>query len=137
MSDERRQILEMLAQGKITATEAENLLDAIGDNSEKPSGAETISAPRRIARHLRVLVDDGDEHVDIRVPLQMLRAGIKLGGLIPKSAMTKVNGALEEKGVNFNLADLKIEDLEELIDSFSDLKLEVNDGDEKVRIFCE
>jgi hypothetical protein len=137
MSEERRQILEMLAQGKITAIEAEKLLDAIEEPSAKPAGMDTSPTVKSRPKCLRLLVEDGDEHVDIRVPLQLFRAGIKLGGLIPKGAMTKVNDALEEKGVNFNLADFKLEDIEDLIDAFGDLKMEVNGGDEKVRIFCE
>ena len=35
--------------------------------------------------------------VNIRVPLQLLRAGVRLAGLIPTEARTHVNEALRER----------------------------------------
>jgi hypothetical protein len=36
MNEQRRQILEMLAEGKITADEAERLIDAVGREQPEP-----------------------------------------------------------------------------------------------------
>lgn len=138
---ERQQILEMLASGKITVAEAERLMDAIGhDAGAQSSVATTIApAPKSKARFLRVLVTDGSDNVDVRVPLQLLRAGIKLASLIPKDVQGKVDASLQEKGINMNLSDLKPETMEELIDALSEMSINVADGSdgEKVRIFCE
>ena len=141
MNEDRRKILEMLKKGKVSVAEAEELLDAV----EEPTGSmpsEEVgidSTPKAKPKYLRVLVEEtgGKEHVDIRVPLQLLRAGIKLGGLIPQEARAKVTEALGEKGFNLDLSDIKPESVEELIQALGDLTVNVEDGDEKVRIFCE
>lgn len=140
MSEERKRILEMLEQRKINTDEAERLLDALSDSSSKTTAAVDTATepPKSKPRYLRVCVKGEDEDVDIRVPFQLIRAGIKLGSIIPKDAMGKVNSILDEKGINLNLSDLmKPEAIEDLVEGMSDLKVEVNGADEKVRIFCE
>ena len=42
MSEERKRILKMLAEGKISPSEAEDLLDAL----DKTAGATTTTGPR-------------------------------------------------------------------------------------------
>ncbi|MCX6377785.1 MAG: hypothetical protein NTU88_17440 [Armatimonadetes bacterium] len=142
MNEDRRKILEMLRKGKVGVAEAEELLDAV----EEPTGSmpsEEVgrdSTPKAKPKYLRVLVEETGgkgEHVDIRVPLQLLRAGIKLGGLIPQEARAKVTEALGEKGFNLDLSDIKPESVEELIQAMGELTVNVGDEDGKVRIFCE
>lgn len=138
MNEERRRILDMLEQGKVSAAEAERLLDALSTAPTLDTTAtysKTDSKPK--PKYLRVLVEDGDENVDVRVPLQLVRAGIKLGALIPQEAQGKINSAFGEKGISFNLNDMKPEMIEELIESMSELKVDVNGSDGKVRVFCE
>jgi hypothetical protein len=138
MSEDRRRILEMLAQGKITAEEAEGLLDAVGAAPGGQVGASPMAKAK--PRYLRVVVDDDGDRVNIRVPLQLLRAGVKLKGLIPSDAQAKVNTALNEKGIQFDLADLSPETLDELIDSLGELTVDVEEAGSagaKVRVFCE
>ena len=82
MNDNRRQILDMLAQGKITADEAERLIAALERGERDPA------ARNGKFKYLRVLVDandplDGPTKVNVRVPMQLLRAGVKLTGVIP------------------------------------------------------
>ncbi|HOK52958.1 MAG TPA: hypothetical protein PKV43_00680 [Armatimonadota bacterium] len=134
MSNERRQILEMLAQGKINTDEAERLLDAMRErNAGGAEQATTVTRPR----FFRVFVKGEDEQVDIRVPLQLIRAGVKLGALIPPEAQAKISGKLEEKGIQFDLSNIKPETLEELIDGLSGVSIDVKDEEETVRVFCE
>jgi hypothetical protein len=79
MSEERRRILAMVAEGKITVFEAEKLLDAVGDKSS--SAATGASEPSRRGKlsFLRVEVKSADnDNVNVRVPLNLVRAGIKL-----------------------------------------------------------
>lgn len=137
MSEERRRILDMLAAGKITAAEAEQLLAALGD---KPA-AGTSEGPRAKPKHLIVTVNasegGGANRVNIRVPLQILRAGVKLASLIPPAAKTKVDEAMQEHGLGFNLDSLKPEDIEELIASMGEMTIDVDQDKEKVRIYCE
>ena len=53
MNDNRRQILDMLAQGKLTADEAERLIAALERNG---AGASAMSQADKV-KYLRVLVD--------------------------------------------------------------------------------
>jgi Asp-tRNA(Asn)/Glu-tRNA(Gln) amidotransferase B subunit len=69
--------------------------------------------------------------------MQMLRAGVKLAAVMPALAKTKINEALNEKEVEFDLDNLKPEDLQELIDAMADMTVDVNEGKEKVRVYCE
>jgi SHOCT-like domain len=153
MNDHRRQILEMLSSGKITADEAERLIAALErEPAPAASGSAVPSAPSK-AKYLRVLVDSensnnpyqGPVKVNIRVPMQLLRAGVRLAGLIPPQAREHVNEALRERGIPFDLSQIKPDNLEELVDQLNDLTIDVDvdnkngHGQEKVkvRVFCE
>jgi hypothetical protein len=143
MNEQRRQILQMLAEGKITADEAERLIGALErEQPESPPGAAPRPKPR--PKYLRVVVDaaddysgDGPSRVNVRVPLQLLRAGVRLTSLIPPRALTKVNAELNKSGVPIDLTQLKPQHLEELIDQLDEVTIDVDDPDAKVRVFCE
>ena len=83
----------------------------------------------------------GSTKVNVRVPMQLLRAGVKLAGLIPPQALHRANQAIHERGIPFDLSQIKPENLEELIDQLSDLSVDVDQKDHeanvKVRVFCE
>jgi SHOCT-like protein len=143
MNEHRREILEMLATGKITADEADRLLAAL-DKGQSPGAvaAASDSGSRPRPKYLRVLVEgeediDGPVKVNVRVPMQLLRAGVRLASLIPVQAREHVNEALQEKGIAFDLNQIKPENLEELIDQLNDLTVDVDQGNNKVRVFCE
>jgi len=146
MSENRKQILEMMSSGKINADEADRLLAALEtDNPESSAaGSAKNSGP---LKYLRVVVDaadpsaDGPTKVNVRVPLQLLRAGVRLAGLIPAQALHKANDALREQGVPIDLSQVKPENLEELIEQLHDLSIDVDapekNGKVNVRVFCE
>ncbi len=143
MNEHRKKILEMLAAGKVTTVEAEQLLDALDkEGAATPAAnAEPVSKPK--PKYLRVIVEDhskGGEpvQVNVRVPMLLLRAGVKLAGLIPQHARVHVNDALREKGMQVDLSSLKPENLEDLVDHLDELTVNVDDSDKtKVRVFCE
>ena len=141
MNEQRRQILQMLAEGKITADEAGRLIDALErEQPESPQGAAPRPKPR--PKYLRVVVVDnsgGDEpsRVNVRVPLQLLRAGVRLMSLVPPQALTKVNAELIKSGVPIDLTELKPQHIEELIDQLDEVTVDVDDPDSKVQVFCE
>ncbi len=141
MNEQRRQILQMLADGKITADEAERLIDALErEQPESPSGI--APRPKSRPKYLRVVVNaeeggDGPSRVNVRVPLQLLRAGVRLTSLIPPQALTQVNAELNKSGVPIDLTQLKPQHIEELIEQLDDIIVDVDQPDAKVHVFCE
>ena len=138
MSEERKQVLEMLAQGKISTEDAERLLDrlnavgAVGQVSGNEGTAEETAGKKNL-KYLRVVVDSkkGDK-VNIRVPLSLVRAGIKLKAMMPEQAQEK----LAEKGVD--LSHLGALQGDELTDALRELNIDVDSSDgDTVHVFCE
>jgi len=130
--DEKKKILEMLSAGKITVAEAEQLLTAVSTKGEGTSAEPEKKNPK----YLRIEVKSEDENVNVRVPFNLLRAGVRLAGLMPVSVRAQVQDSLESSGINFDLSKVKPEDLEQIVDQLADLQVNV-DGKDKVRIFVE
>jgi hypothetical protein len=137
MGEETRKVLEMLREGKIDIEEAEKLLAAVA-----PAGPQTgdSAGPTGARKYLRIQVEpdqgtDGDR-VNVRVPMKLIRAGLKLAAFLPREAQSQVNSALQEKGMDVDLSRLTPEDLEELVSNLDDLTVNV-EGKQKVRIYSE
>jgi|HubBroStandDraft_1064217.scaffolds.fasta_scaffold235774_1 hypothetical protein len=138
MSEERKKVLEMLAAGKITADEAEKLLDKLNSNaSNAMPGTETppASAAPGTAKpkYLRIVVDQpGRDPVNVRVPLSFLGSAKSLLAIMPK----RVNERLAEHGINAgSFATMNLDDLGPAL---RELNVDVDEGGgKKVRIFCE
>jgi hypothetical protein len=144
MSDARKRILEMLADKKISADEADRLLEALGSGDSGGGPVPVVEVPRKGAgKYLRVTVTPGDDPkkhdiVNVRVPMSLIRAGIKLTALIPQHAQDKIDEALRDKGINFDMRSIKKEDMEELIEALADMEVNVDGASgEKVRVFVE
>jgi hypothetical protein len=147
MTENQKKILEMLAEKKISVDDAYRLLNAI-DSAEggQESTLKTEAAVKAKPKYLRVTVlpDPANQQaqnvdrVNVRVPMSLIHAGIKLTSLIPPEARDKVNGALREKGIDFDVRNVKPEDFEELIEALSDLEVDVvSSKGEKVKVFVE
>jgi SHOCT-like domain len=137
MSEERKKVLEMLAAGKITADEAEKLLDKLSANSSNAtSGTEqhaAAAAPGNAKpKYLRIVVDQpGRDRVNMRVPLSFLGSAKSLLAVMPK----RVNERLAEYGINAgSFATINLDDLGP---AMRELNVDVDEGGKKVRIFCE
>ena len=147
MSENRKRILDMLAQGKITVDEAERLLTTIEQPDAGGSGFfKTGETPKDERKYLRVVVepnpDAGPEveqhRVNIRVPMALIRAGVKLTSLIPSAASSKINEELSKNGIDFDVNNIKTEDLEGLVDAMKDLEVDIQGGQEgKVKVYFE
>jgi hypothetical protein len=154
MNENRKQILDMLAAGRITADEAERLLAALDPELGIGAGAQAAASANRAKntkthpKYLRVLVEadesttgnKGLTTVNVRVPMQLLRAGVRLAALIPQQAHNQLDRALSSHGIPLTLSQIKPENLEELIDHLEDLTVDIDGKDEnttKVRVFCE
>ncbi len=135
MPHERAKILQMVADGTITPEEGEKLLSRL----DSPGASTATAEPGRdrgdrnaaSLKYLRVVVD-GKDNVNIRVPIGLVRTGIKLTTLMPSKASRR----LSERGID--LSRFNGLDGEELIEALRELDVEVNtdDGD-VVRVFCE
>jgi hypothetical protein len=139
MGEETKKILEMLHQGKITVEEAENLLAAISSENPSREGSTKNAGARK---YLRVQVESEKEgtRVNVRIPLKLIRAGLKLAAFLPNGAQSQVNHALQQKGID--LSKLTPADLEELVANIDDLSVDVEgnadvEGKQKVRIYSE
>ena len=145
MNDNRRQVLDMLAEGKITVDEAEKLLLLV-DRDPASQRPEPESRSRSgTPRFVRIVVQpegngDGDDStnlVNIRVPIAMLRAGMQLPALLPEMAATGINKALHEKGIDIDVARLKAKDIERLLEALQEFEVDVRTGDQRVLIYVE
>ena len=145
MSEDRSRILNMLAEGKITAEEAERLLDAL----EARAGASTASGESAIKGdpepliaalpkylYVKVIAVNGD-NVDVKIPIALVRSGLKLTSLIPPQAMQQINEQMSQHGMSVDFANFRPEDIDELIAALreAEVKVDAKNGD-TVRVFC-
>lgn len=139
MSNERRQILQMLSDGKIGPDEAERLLDAINKSTEVKPEAEACCDTKN-PKWLRVDVKcdpsehNGRESVNVKVPLALLKAGVKLGSLMPDKVRAKVSAHMGEHGID--LSDMDAQKLDSFILTLCECPIEVDSEKDKVRIYC-
>ncbi len=138
---DNRKILEMLSSGKINIDEAERLLAALSDHSIQQDHSGSAAPSGRKVKYLRVLVEPGpgsesNDRVNVRVPINLIRAGLKWAAFLPKHAQGPVNDALKEKGFDFDINKLTPGDLEELVSNLNDLEVQV-EGKETVKVYCE
>jgi len=146
MSEKQKKILEMLTEGKMGVDEAERLLSSLGTDVIEPGEVARVgAAAMRKPKYLRVTVRPGPdheheedaEHVNVRVPVSLIRSGIKLTSLMPEQARDKVSEALHDKGIDLNMRNMKPEDLEEIIDALTELEVDVTSRKEVVKVFVE
>lgn len=119
-AEERLKILNMIAEGKISAEDGSRLLEAL--KSGKKNGGEGTDTGR--ARYLRVRITGRDNKVkaDINLPMSLVDVGLRMGA--------RFSGDLE---------GLDVEDFEEAIASGKVGKImEMHDENgEQVEIFLE
>jgi hypothetical protein len=134
MSEERRQVLEMLSQGKVSVQEAEQLLQAVvagqaaDEKKEEPKYFRIqVNKPAREGKKA--------ENVNIRVPMTVVRGGLRIGALFP-GMMAKKKIQLGN-GTELDLSKVTYQDLEAMIKDIGELSVDVDGGDAQIRIRCE
>jgi hypothetical protein len=150
MNENEKTILQMLADGKISVEEAQRLLALMkSDNEIGNDSADVGQKTKTNPRFMHVVVEpkegiareDGrHKHhgkVNVRVPLGLIRAGIKLATLIPSDAAEHVDKAFKEKGFSFDIKRLKEEDLESMIEALRESEINVETDYESVKINAE
>ena len=160
MSESQKKILELLETKAITVDEAQRLLSALSGEEghheahalrervlglARPPRPPMPPMPSR-GKYLRVSVQPDPEHegagkvdrVNVRVPMSLIRSGMKFTSLLPKEARDKVGVALRDKGIDFDMRNIKPEDFDELIEALSELQVDVRSADgEIVKVFVE
>ena len=143
MSDETRRVLDLLATGKVTVEEAEELLRALKEQPARAEGGPksevaATARPRFIRIHVHKPGKDGgkDKDVNIRVPMAVLRGGLRLGTMIP-GLQDRVNGRLRERGIDVDLTKMDPAALESILADMGEVNIEVNQSGEQVRITYE
>ena len=148
MSNEKLKILEMLESGKITAQEAEQLLDALGPEPQKEERqsspqAEPLSPPRpsKMGKKLRVYVvgdteKDKNMNVNVAVPMALARlVDNVIENCIPAEALEEMKKqGVDLKAIRFGELVSTLENLDEDIVN-ADIKAE--DADFRVRVYVE
>ena len=130
-TEEGKQVLKLLAEGKIDSEQAYRLLRALGDIEDgtrqppPPPPPRPGMPPGGRGRILRIRVtEDGEQKVNVAIPLAIARIGkMKLG------SSGLVRGHLSKFGI----------DLDELLRSvdFPGRIVDINDDEDRVEIFVE
>jgi len=137
MSEETKKVLEMVAEGKISASDAERILEKLAASAQTPARDKTEESGETTAakkpRFLRIVVDKpGQDQINIRMPLSFTRTGKSLLAVLP----LRVSEKLAELGIDASvLASSNDKDWAEALGN-ADINIEKGNG-KKVRIFCE
>jgi hypothetical protein len=145
MSEDRKRILDLLAGGKITPEEAERLLDALAASASAasaPAGPAIQGDPGPLIAalpkylYVKVIAANGD-NVDVKIPIALVRSGLKLTSLIPPQAMDQINDSMSQHGMSVDFNNFKPEDIDELIGALREMEVNVDakNGD-TVRVYC-
>jgi len=152
MGENQKKILQMLAEGKISVDEATRLLSLVGEgDTTGPAGSPSL--PKKNAKFLYVKVEPKEgyqkhgvhweeghheaERVNVRIPVALVRAGMKLTALMPPEAAENVNKALHDKGMAFDIRNLKDEYIEQLIDALQDSHIDVDSDEATIKVYAE
>jgi hypothetical protein len=155
MSENQKRVLQMLAEGKISVEEASRLLALINkEGASETAGDASLKNIKPLPKYLYVRVEPkegagcdtgkggrrtGGEQgkVNIRIPMELIRAGIKLKALIPPHVVDDINKALQENGIGFDIRELKDDYLENLITALGEAEINVDSEEAEVRIHAE
>jgi hypothetical protein len=129
-SEERLKVLHMIQEGKISAAEGMKLLDALGQ-SKNSTAPRPPAPPRPVfsghgARWFRVRVTDmgtGRVRVNIRLPITVVTAGVKLGA--------RFSPEVEGLDMNALMDSIRAGEMGQIVDVYDE-----NEG-EHVEVFLE
>ena len=151
-TDDGRRILDMLQEGKITVDEADRLLKAL--NAEQPpetATADTATNGRERVRWIRINIhkpakDEAHQpkDVNIRVPIAVVKGGMRLGAIIGTFAGEKAARRMKAQGLDIDLAKISSDlsqmngpEFDEFLRSLNETNIEIDDGKAQVRITAE
>jgi len=150
-TDDTRRVLDMLAQGKITVDEADRLIKAVTAERATASDREPAPGDRPHARWFRINIHKPakdqlhkPKDVNIRVPIAVVKGGMRLGAIIATFAGEKAAQRMKERGVDLDLASINGDfsrmngaEFDSFLRSLDEMNIEVDDGKSQVRITTE
>ena len=150
-TDDTRRILDMLSQGKISVDEADRLLKAMSADPPAGNAAAAPSTDTTRARWIRINIHKpakDETHrpkdVNIRVPIAVVKGGMRLGALIGTFAGEKAARRMKAQGLDIDLAKINSDlsqmngpEFDEFLRSLNDTNIEIDDGKAQVRITAE
>ena len=80
-----------------------------------------------------------DREVTIRVPVALVRNGMRLGAMIPGLTGAGLRARLRERGVDVDLSKIDADTIDQLVSQFGEMNIDVSGrgGGAQVRITCE
>jgi len=151
-TDDTRRILDMLSQGKITVDEADRLIKALcADQPAEAAAADTPTGGRPRARWFRINIhkpakDEAHrpKDVNIRVPIAVVKGGMRLGAIIGTFAGEKAAQRMKARGldidlsaINGDLSRMNGPEFDAFLKTLDDMNIEIDDGKSQVRITTE
>lgn len=139
MSEQRLKILNMLTEGKITAEEADRLLHAVESQNKIDAGESKKRGfmPKCLVIKVNEIENGKEENVNIRIPVLLLKAGIKLNSFLPKNAKVDFSENTDGKGLDFDLSKLSASNIDEFIETIKGNPIEIKADDKHIQIYCE
>ncbi len=150
-TDDTRRILDMLSQGKISIDDADRLLKALSAERPAAAAAADTATDVKSARWFRINIhkpakDEAHraKDVNIRVPIAVVKGGMRLGAIIGTFAGEKAARRMKARGLDIDLAAINSDlsqmngpEFDEFLRSLNDTNIEIDDGKAQVRITCE
>lgn len=114
-------------------------------NEPEQAASATGTATAMPPRYLHVIIDGNDPkdgepvHVNVRVPIALLRFGARFANFIPPSARQQVNDELRTRGMDVDVSQITAKDIDELVENLKDLSIDVEHKQDniKVKFFAE
>ncbi len=145
-NSDKKRILEMIKEGKISVDEGVELLNAINEPrvADEDVPVTVVRAPSNKRRKLRIEVvaqDGNNDHanVSVAIPLNIVKAMLPVlnSGIIPETARSEMSG----KGIDMDAVMAAIESVMNNLDELDEdiVSVDAGEGDEgaKVKIYVD
>jgi hypothetical protein len=150
-TDDTRRILDMLSQGKITVDQADLLINAISAGRPADAPPDAPAEGRPPVRWFRINIhkparDEGHtpKDVNIRVPIAVVKGGMRLGAIIATFAGEKAALRIKQRGLDIDLSTINGDlsrmngvEFDTFMKSLDEMNIEIDDGKSQVRITAE
>ncbi len=110
---ERQRILHMVAEGKISAQEAVQLLEALERQTSEASAARASKG--KAPRWLRIYVRDEKDVINLKIPWRLVSWALRFSGIGLRFIPAKARDQMTEAGLDHEQFAATLRDLEETL----------------------